>query len=231
MVWIAKKAKKQKFWFGKKVHKYEIKDEGEEWGRCWAKTDDGIKNLNFPTSWSLCWPRSESFSLNRPDSSAVWFWPVPGCWPDSSPGSGCCGQGCGSGEGGWPAGRWRTGCCIRSEWRWDRAGRRFSSGTGPRSPGTTPTPRSSAFHSILPISSVCDFTPAPCYWHHRSSYSLTIRLTERAKILCLQTANTSNTKYGNITALPLYYCYDSCKKKQLINKQYYNNEYNYFLLL
>lgn len=139
-----------------------------------------------------------------PCFSSHWFWPELGCWPGSSPGWGSCVQGCGSGGGDYPAGRWWTVGWIHLEWKRDRAGGRLASGTGPRSPGTTPTPRSPAFYSsqlILCMYSNFKFTPTV-------STSRTTITTEAISLTASMLKLKILTVYLKI---PNYYYHNRCK--------------------
>lgn len=70
----------------------------------------------------------------RAELKSVKVWPGLGCWPESTPGSGCCGPGCGSGGMESPVGRWCTAGCIHPGHRRDWAGSGAASGTDPKFP-------------------------------------------------------------------------------------------------
>lgn len=82
--------------------------------------------------------------------TSVKLWPVLGCWPGPTPGSGCCGPGCGSGGMEWPVGRWCTAGCIHLGHRrgWPGAGSAF--GTDPKFPRTSLPHRSPAWFQLDP---------------------------------------------------------------------------------
>lgn len=81
----------------------------------------------------------------------VRLWPALGCWPGSTPGSGCCGPECGSGGTESPAGRWCTAGCIRPGCRRDWAAAGAASGTDPKFPKNSLLHRSPASLQLCPL--------------------------------------------------------------------------------
>lgn len=99
-------------------------------------------------------------SLLRAEFTSVKLWPVLGCWPGSTPGSGCCVPGCGSGGMESPAGRWCTACCIHQERRRGWAGAGAASGTDPKFPKNSLLLHSPALSQLYPQ----DFTTTVSAW-------------------------------------------------------------------